>query len=248
MRTTTPKPSDRPRHFATAQSSQPMTEQFSPAYFRTIKLIDGFTEWTGNAFAWLIVPLTLAVFWEVFTRYVLNNSAAWTEEIARYLLIATVFTGATIGGAAVASATPDGYTLGFFPIAAAAPEVFRLDRLGGDGVEAAQHQGSAKKRCGRCWPPPPAAAFTSTGYSTSAANFFACSTDVMSPSLPGTVGTFAAFATVFDLSLLPSASIAPTGGPMNSMPDARHCSANLLFSDRNPYPGWLACASRGRVG
>ena len=27
----------------------------------------------------------------------LNNSASWTEEIARYLLIAVVFTGATIG-------------------------------------------------------------------------------------------------------------------------------------------------------
>ena len=34
--------------------------------------------------------------------------------------------GATIGGGAVASAAPDGYTLGFFPIAAAAPEVFRF--------------------------------------------------------------------------------------------------------------------------
>ena len=34
--------------------------------------------------------------------------------------------GATIGGASVATAAPDGYTLGFFPIAAAAPEVFRF--------------------------------------------------------------------------------------------------------------------------
>ena len=34
--------------------------------------------------------------------------------------------GATIGGGAVASAAPDGYTLGFFPIAAAVPEVFRF--------------------------------------------------------------------------------------------------------------------------
>jgi TRAP-type transport system small permease protein len=41
--------------------------------------------------------LGLTVFYQFFTRYVLNDSAAWTEEIARYLLIATVFTGATIG-------------------------------------------------------------------------------------------------------------------------------------------------------
>jgi tripartite-type tricarboxylate transporter receptor subunit TctC len=34
--------------------------------------------------------------------------------------------GATIGGAAVATAPPDGYTLGFFPVAAALPEVFRF--------------------------------------------------------------------------------------------------------------------------
>lgn len=34
--------------------------------------------------------------------------------------------GATIGGNAVATADPDGYTLGFFPVAAAVPEVFRF--------------------------------------------------------------------------------------------------------------------------
>jgi TRAP-type C4-dicarboxylate transport system permease small subunit len=46
------------------------------------------------AFFW---ALGLTVFYQFFTRYVLNNSASWTEEIARYLLIAAVFTGATIG-------------------------------------------------------------------------------------------------------------------------------------------------------
>jgi TRAP-type transport system small permease protein len=50
--------------------------------------------WVALGFFWI---LGLTVFYQFFTRYVLNNSAAWTEEIARYLLIATVFTGATIG-------------------------------------------------------------------------------------------------------------------------------------------------------
>jgi TRAP-type transport system small permease protein len=50
--------------------------------------------WVALGFFWI---LGLTVFYQFFTRYVLNDSAAWTEEIARYLLIATVFTGATIG-------------------------------------------------------------------------------------------------------------------------------------------------------
>ena len=50
--------------------------------------------WVALGFFWL---LGATVFYQFFTRYVLNNSAAWTEEIARYLLIGTVFTGAAIG-------------------------------------------------------------------------------------------------------------------------------------------------------
>jgi TRAP-type C4-dicarboxylate transport system permease small subunit len=50
--------------------------------------------WLALAFFWL---LGLTVFYQFITRYVFNDSAAWTEEIARYLLIATVFIGAVIG-------------------------------------------------------------------------------------------------------------------------------------------------------
>jgi TRAP-type C4-dicarboxylate transport system permease small subunit len=50
--------------------------------------------WVALGFFWV---LGLTVFYQFVTRYVMNDSAAWTEEIARYLLVATVFTGATIG-------------------------------------------------------------------------------------------------------------------------------------------------------
>ena len=50
--------------------------------------------WLALGLFWL---LGLTVFLQFFTRYALNNSASWTEEIARYLLVATVFVGAAIG-------------------------------------------------------------------------------------------------------------------------------------------------------
>ena len=50
--------------------------------------------WVALGFFWM---LGLTVFYQFVTRYVMNDSAAWTEEIARYLLIGTVFIGATIG-------------------------------------------------------------------------------------------------------------------------------------------------------
>ena len=51
-------------------------------------------DWLAFALFW---ALALIVFLQFFTRYVLNDSLSWTEEIARYGLMSLAF----IGGAAV---------------------------------------------------------------------------------------------------------------------------------------------------
>ena len=52
-----------------------------------------FEDWLAFGFFWLLAG---TVFLQFFTRYALNDSAGWTEEISRYLLISTVFIGAAI--------------------------------------------------------------------------------------------------------------------------------------------------------
>jgi TRAP-type C4-dicarboxylate transport system permease small subunit len=47
-------------------------------------------DWATLAVFWV---LAIVVFYQVFTRYVLNDAAGWTEEISRYLLIAITFLG-----------------------------------------------------------------------------------------------------------------------------------------------------------
>jgi TRAP-type C4-dicarboxylate transport system permease small subunit len=50
----------------------------------------GWEDWIVLSVFWV---LAFVVFYQVFTRYVLNDAAGWTEEIARYLLIAMTFLG-----------------------------------------------------------------------------------------------------------------------------------------------------------
>ncbi len=50
-------------------------------------------DWISFAIFWV---LAFVVFYQVYTRYVLDDPAGWTEEIARYLLVAVVFIGASM--------------------------------------------------------------------------------------------------------------------------------------------------------
>lgn len=50
-------------------------------------------DWVTLAFFW---AMAIIVFLQFFTRYVLNDSLAWTEEIARYLLICVGFLGGAL--------------------------------------------------------------------------------------------------------------------------------------------------------
>jgi TRAP-type C4-dicarboxylate transport system permease small subunit len=50
-------------------------------------------DWVTFAIFWV---MTLAVFLQFFTRYVLNDSLAWTEEIATNCLVVIVFLGAAM--------------------------------------------------------------------------------------------------------------------------------------------------------
>ncbi|BBK44309.1 membrane protein [Allostella vacuolata] len=57
---------------------------------RILLAIDALSAWVGKAFAWSIVVLTLAITWEVFSRYVLKTPTDWAFDVS-YMLYGALF-------------------------------------------------------------------------------------------------------------------------------------------------------------
>lgn len=75
-----------------AASVEELAHSFDEADHHTADLSDyRFDDWITLGVFWMMVVL---VFLQFFTRYALNDSLAWTEELATNCLIALVFIGA----------------------------------------------------------------------------------------------------------------------------------------------------------
>jgi TRAP-type transport system small permease protein len=61
-----------------------------------IKLIDRFNKILGLLLALLLMVMTAVIFYQVFSRFVLHDSLRWSEELARYLMVWSVFVGSAL--------------------------------------------------------------------------------------------------------------------------------------------------------
>lgn len=78
----------------TQVSAEELAQTFDESEHAPIDLSEyAFEDWLALALFW---AMALAVFVQFFTRYVLNDSFAWTEEIATNLNVALVFVGSAM--------------------------------------------------------------------------------------------------------------------------------------------------------
>lgn len=55
-----------------------------------VRAMDRFAAWCGLAFCWLIIPLVVAITYEVFARYLFHAPTVWAYDVA-YMLYGTHF-------------------------------------------------------------------------------------------------------------------------------------------------------------
>lgn len=82
-----------PHQLHTPISSQEIAKTFDEEIAPVDLSGHGVEDWVTLAIFWVMCG---CVFLQFFTRYVLNNSFAWTEEIAIYCLVAVVFLGSSM--------------------------------------------------------------------------------------------------------------------------------------------------------
>jgi TRAP-type mannitol/chloroaromatic compound transport system permease small subunit len=69
----------------------PATHDDAPPWLRRgIGLIDRFSDVTGRVIAWLIIPMTIAVSWEVIARHFFRAPTMWAFDVT-YMLYGTHF-------------------------------------------------------------------------------------------------------------------------------------------------------------
>jgi TRAP-type mannitol/chloroaromatic compound transport system permease small subunit len=64
--------------------------EVSPAFRRTVDAIDRFADWCGIITAWAIVPMTIAVTWEVVARHFFSAPTIWAFDVT-YMLYGSHF-------------------------------------------------------------------------------------------------------------------------------------------------------------
>ena len=64
--------------------------EVSPAFRTTVEALDTFANLCGTATAWLIIPMTIAVTWEVVARHFFRAPTIWAFDVT-YMLYGTHF-------------------------------------------------------------------------------------------------------------------------------------------------------------
>jgi TRAP-type mannitol/chloroaromatic compound transport system permease small subunit len=65
-------------------------DEVSPAYRTIVETIDKVADWSGRITAWLIIPMTIAVTWEVVARHFFRAPTIWAFDVT-YMMYGTHF-------------------------------------------------------------------------------------------------------------------------------------------------------------
>ena len=75
---------------AISARSDPGADGPPRALLTLVRAIDGISEWSGRVFAWMIIPLMVALSWEVFARYLFNAPTIWAYDTS-YMIYGSHF-------------------------------------------------------------------------------------------------------------------------------------------------------------